>query len=193
MAVIQITSKPLFNYQDLHLNLDSRRRFAVLDSRPLVLTRKEYELLSVLVENAGITVTRRILLERVWGYGNEIRTQTLKVHIHNLRKVLGSYGRQCIENIFGIGYRFQPVTQKPFHWPRGRLSLLVGRSKIVREEQSAGLMRGVTLTGRKGDHARRTANRITVASASGSPNLGPGQFESRQDRCSGTCRGAADV
>jgi DNA-binding response OmpR family regulator len=73
----------------------------------MILTRKERELLSLLVENAGEIIRREILLLRVWGYSPEIRTRTLDVHIRRLRKKLGRYGDQYIETIFGMGYRFQ--------------------------------------------------------------------------------------
>jgi DNA-binding winged helix-turn-helix (wHTH) protein len=53
-------------------------------------------------------VPRDTLLMRVWGYGSEIRTRTLDVHIRRLRKSLGGYGATYVETIFGIGYRFQP-------------------------------------------------------------------------------------
>jgi DNA-binding response OmpR family regulator len=53
-------------------------------------------------------VPRGALLLRVWGYGSEIRTRTLDVHVRRLRKKLGEYAEQYIETIFGIGYRFQP-------------------------------------------------------------------------------------
>ena len=95
-------------YQDGHLEIDVADKLALLDSRRLPLTRKEYELLLVLVENAGEVVPREVLLMHVWGYGIEIRTRTLDVHIRRLRKQLGSYGAPYIETIFGIGYRFQP-------------------------------------------------------------------------------------
>jgi DNA-binding response OmpR family regulator len=77
----------------------------------LELTRKEYELLMLLVENAGEVVRREVLLMRVWGCGAGIRTRTLDVHIRKLRKHLGAYSDQYIETIFGIGYRFQPWYQ----------------------------------------------------------------------------------
>jgi two-component system phosphate regulon response regulator PhoB len=79
----------------------------------MVLTRKEYDLLALLVQHAGEIIPRDALLMQVWGYGSEIRTRTLDVHIRRLRKKLGGYADQYIETIFGIGYRFQP-----FHAPR---------------------------------------------------------------------------
>jgi DNA-binding response OmpR family regulator len=94
--------------------MDFVRKVAALDAHRLVLTRKEYELLALLVENAGEIIPRQILLMRVWGYSNEIRTRTLDVHVRRLRKKLGQYSEQYIETIFGIGYRFQPfrLTQR---------------------------------------------------------------------------------
>jgi len=97
-----------FRYEDEHLAIDSADRFVFLDSQRLTVTRKEYELLTVLVENAGQVVAREELLMRVWGYRSEVRTRTLDVHIRNLRKQLGSYGERYIETIFAVGYRFQP-------------------------------------------------------------------------------------
>src|SRR6266481_8342387 len=97
-----------FRYQDAHLEIDAADKLALLDSRRLPLTRKEYALLLLLVENAGEVVPREVLLMRVWGYSSGIRTRTLDVHIRRLRKRLGSYSAQYIETIFGIGYRFQP-------------------------------------------------------------------------------------
>ena len=95
-------------YQDAHLEIDVADKVALLDSSLLPLTRKEYELLLLLVENAGDVVPREDILMRVWGYGSGIRTRTLDVHIRRLRKRLGAYSAQYIETIFGIGYRFQP-------------------------------------------------------------------------------------
>jgi two-component system alkaline phosphatase synthesis response regulator PhoP len=95
-------------YQDPHLEVDFVRASATLDARRMVLTRKEYELLSLLVQNAGEIIPREALLWKIWGYSAQIRTRTLDVHIRRLRKKLGGYSDQYIETIFGIGYRFQP-------------------------------------------------------------------------------------
>jgi len=99
-------------YQDLHLDMDFLNASAALDSRPVVLTRKEYALLSLLVRNAGEIIPREALLWRIWGYSPQIRTRTLDVHIRRIRKKLGIYGETYIETIFGIGYRFQPLRQE---------------------------------------------------------------------------------
>src|SRR5215469_3560057 len=100
-------------YRDEHLSIDFDQQFAILDSQRITLTRKEYDLLALLVQHAGEIIPREALLMRVWGYGSDIRTRTLDVHVRRLRKKLGTYADQYIETIFGIGYRFQP-----FHAPR---------------------------------------------------------------------------
>jgi len=111
---------PINNHQsqvpacrDEHLTIEFDAQAALLDSQRMTLTRKEYDLLALLVQHAGEIIPRDALLMRVWGYGAEIRTRTLDVHVRRLRKKLGGYADQYIETIFGIGYRFQP-----FHAPR---------------------------------------------------------------------------
>ena len=100
-------------YRDEHLSIDYDQQIALLDSERMTLTRKEYDLLALLVQHAGEIIPREALLMRVWSYGAEIRTRTLDVHVRRLRKKLGGYADQYIETIFGIGYRFQP-----YHAPR---------------------------------------------------------------------------
>ena len=100
-------------YRDEHLSIDFDRQVAELDGTRIVLTRKEYDLLALLVRHASQIIPREALLMQVWGYSPEIRTRTLDVHVRRLRKKLGAYADQYIETIFGIGYRFQP-----YHAPR---------------------------------------------------------------------------
>jgi DNA-binding response OmpR family regulator len=94
-------------YQDEHLSLDFSNGAACFHDQPMALTRKEQELLTMLVGNEGEIVPRRVLLDKVWGYSPECRTRTLDVHIRRLRKKLGALGDTYIETIFGVGYRFQ--------------------------------------------------------------------------------------
>ena len=113
MGPVAVSGNHTPAYRDEHLSIDFDQQAAVLDTSRMTLTRKEYELLSLLVQHAGEIIPREALLMRVWGYGSEIRTRTLDVHVRRLRKKLGRYADQYIETIFGIGYRFQP-----FHAPR---------------------------------------------------------------------------
>ena len=115
MGPIAVTnSNPVPEYRDEHLAIDFDQQLAVLDAQRMTLTRKEYELLSLLVQHAGEIIPREALLMQVWGYGAEIRTRTLDVHVRRLRKKLGGYADQYIETIFGIGYRFQPYRAPRF-------------------------------------------------------------------------------
>jgi DNA-binding response OmpR family regulator len=108
MSLVQITEYQPDKYLDAHIDIDFRHRQVKLDATELALTRKEYDLLAVLAQNAGEVVLRETLLLRIWGYSTEIRTRTLDVHIRRLRRKLGSYSERYIETIFGMGYRFQP-------------------------------------------------------------------------------------
>jgi DNA-binding response OmpR family regulator len=96
-------------YEDQHLAVNFQAKHVVLDGHPMILRKKEYELLAMLVEYAGEVVARETLLDRIWGYNNQVRTRTLDVHIRRLRLKLGRYADRYIETIFGVGYRFQPI------------------------------------------------------------------------------------
>ena len=72
------------------------------------LTRKEFALLTHLVQNSGRVATRQQLLDNVWGYSYFGDTRTLDVHIRRLRQKLGDCGG-CIETVVGIGYRFTKI------------------------------------------------------------------------------------
>ena len=113
MLPLQNNRRALEPYGDEHLVLDFQQQAVFVDKKQLTLTKKEYELLALLVEHAGEIVPRNALLMEVWGYSAEIRTRTLDVHVRRLRRKLGPYADRYIETIFGIGYRFQP-----FHAPR---------------------------------------------------------------------------
>jgi two-component system alkaline phosphatase synthesis response regulator PhoP len=113
--------EPRTTYHDAHLTLDFERKSATLDSQPLSLTRKEYDLLALLVSYAGVIIPRDQVLMRVWGYSSEIRTRTLDVHIRHLRKKLGSYADVYIETVFGIGHRFQPFGSSMRLQPTGSM------------------------------------------------------------------------
>jgi DNA-binding response OmpR family regulator len=83
------------------LRLDTRRQEATLDGEPLVLPRREYMLLKALVESVGIIQTREALETRLYGWGEEVASNAIEVHIHHLRKKLPN---GFIKTLRGIGY-----------------------------------------------------------------------------------------
>jgi len=95
-------------YRDARLTIDFTNRAVTLDSRCITLTAKEYLLLSFLAAHNGEVFTRTELLLSIWGYGGEIRTRTLDVHLARLRKKLGAFGHRHLESICGNGCRYQP-------------------------------------------------------------------------------------
>lgn len=70
----------------------------------IVLTRKEFELLCLLLENKDIVMTRDTLLNQIWGYSFDGENRTIDVHIRTLRQKLGEAGAH-IETVRGIGYK----------------------------------------------------------------------------------------
>ena len=114
MGMLPGNNHQVMPYRDEHLSIDFDQQAASLDTERMILTRKEYDLLALLVQHAGEIIPREALLMQVWGYGAEIRTRTLDVHVRRLRKKLGGYADQYIETIFGIGYRFKPYRAPRF-------------------------------------------------------------------------------
>ena len=92
-------------YQGRHLAADFEAVAIAVDSQPVRLTRREFELLRFLVENRNRVLSRDRLLERVWGYDRFIETRSVDVHVGRLRAKLGAAGQQ-IETVIGLGYRF---------------------------------------------------------------------------------------
>ncbi|WP_322174587.1 response regulator transcription factor [Acutalibacter caecimuris] len=88
------------------LSIDFDARLVTVDGERVELSPKEYELLSYLVRNKGLALTREMLLTNVWGYDFYGDDRTLDTHIKLLRKRLGPYSRY-IATLRGVGYRFE--------------------------------------------------------------------------------------
>jgi two-component system, OmpR family, response regulator len=86
-----------------NLTVDPARREVIFEGRPVELTAREFDLLSYLVRNRGLVLTRDQILERVWGYAFPADTRTVDVHIRQLRAKLGD--RAPIRTIRGVGYK----------------------------------------------------------------------------------------
>ena len=86
--------------------LDNEKRMVYVKDIPCSLTFKEYELLKLLLYNAGIVVTREVILERVWGIDFEGESRTLDMHIRTLRQKLGDAGAM-IRTVRNVGYMIE--------------------------------------------------------------------------------------
>jgi DNA-binding response OmpR family regulator len=70
----------------------------------LNLRTKEFDLLAMLLEHAGIVLTREQLLDRVWGYNFYGETRTVDVHVQHVRAKLAGSG-VGIQTVRGVGYK----------------------------------------------------------------------------------------
>lgn len=87
------------------LVMDPAAHEARLDGAQLPLTRREFELLDVLVRNAGLVLTRDQLLDRVWGYDFHVRTGVVDTFVSYLRRKLEAGGRpRLIHTVRGVGF-----------------------------------------------------------------------------------------
>jgi two-component system alkaline phosphatase synthesis response regulator PhoP len=91
------------------LRLDPARYEVTLDGEPLDLTRTEYTLLRMLMENPGSVFTRSEMIENALGYSYEGMERTLDSHIKNLRRKIGDNPKEptYIHTVYGIGYRME--------------------------------------------------------------------------------------
>lgn len=105
-AILLLRIKKLLHTEDLlvcgELSLNRQTGEVRLQEQSLSLTKKEYELLSLFLLNKGATLSRELLLERVWGIDYDGDERTLDTHIRRLR---GKIGEARIQTQVGLGYR----------------------------------------------------------------------------------------
>ena len=77
-----------------------------VDGEAVTLTKKEFDILCMLLGNRGIVLSRDRLLNTIWGYDFDGENRTVDVHIRTLRSKLGAAGAH-IETVRGIGYRIR--------------------------------------------------------------------------------------
>ena len=94
-------------YQDVlrlgDVELQRGERVALAGEQEVKLTNKEFDLLTVLIENAGLVLSREKLLDKVWGMTYPGDTRTVDVHIAQLRRKLGL--QELILTVRGAGYK----------------------------------------------------------------------------------------
>ncbi|WP_369394255.1 response regulator transcription factor [Streptomyces sp. CG1] len=96
------------------LVIDPGARTVERAGHPLELTRREFELLEVLARNAGLVLTRDQLLERVWGYDFDVRTDAVDTFVSYLRRKLEADGHaRLIHTVRGVGFVLREARDTP--------------------------------------------------------------------------------
>ncbi len=93
-------TRPELSFGDVTLNPATHE--ATRESRPLILSPREFALLEALMDRPGEVVSRAALEEKLYGWNEEVGSNTVEVHIHSLRKKLGA---GFIKNVRGVGYK----------------------------------------------------------------------------------------
>ena len=98
---------PLLKHTDIVV--DPASHTVYLKNNIVSMPRREFVLLQKLLENAGRVLSREYLSQTLYGWGEEVDSNTLEVHIHNLRKKLGT---KFIRTIRGVGYMIDKDNSK---------------------------------------------------------------------------------
>lgn len=85
------------------MTLDPATRLVFKSGQMVEISRREFVLLKMLMENAGRVITREKITQSLYGWGDDIDSNALEVHIHNLRK---KFGGGVIVTIRGVGYMY---------------------------------------------------------------------------------------
>ena len=91
---------PEFVWADI--TIDTARRIAIREGIQLKLSRREYAVLFALMQRPGAILSKAQLEEKLYGWQEDVESNTVEVHIHHLRAKLGS---RFIETVRGVGYR----------------------------------------------------------------------------------------
>jgi two-component system, OmpR family, KDP operon response regulator KdpE len=102
-----IGTKPVYQIGDLQVDLNKHE--VTLKGRSIDLTPTEFDILSILVQNAGKVITQHRLIHKVWGVSYENESRLLRVNISNLRRKIEPNPNQPIYILteLGIGYRLK--------------------------------------------------------------------------------------
>lgn len=95
-------------YKALEVNL--QHKTVSINSEPVSLTKKEFDILALLLQHTGEHLTREQIMDNVWDDNIYVNDRSVDVHIARLRKKLGTYA-DCIVNHSGFGYTFIPPTE----------------------------------------------------------------------------------
>jgi len=100
----KVSTKAIIHFNGI--DLDTVRKRLIINDKKVELTKKEFEILKVLLENQVKVFSREELLNRIWGQDVIVTERTVDVNITRLRTKLGQFG-SCLRNKTGYGYYFE--------------------------------------------------------------------------------------
>jgi two-component system alkaline phosphatase synthesis response regulator PhoP len=89
-----------------NITIDREKYSAYKNNKEIILPKKEFELLALLMSKPGKVFTRDIILEKVWGGEVVVGDRTIDVHIRKLREKIGD---KVIKTVKGVGYKFEEL------------------------------------------------------------------------------------
>ncbi|BAY25757.1 multi-component transcriptional regulator [Calothrix sp. NIES-2100] len=108
----EVSRNPVLEIASLRLDPSSRE--VSYNGKLLDLTPKEYSLLELLMRNPVRVFSRGNIIEHLWSFDDPPQEETVKSHIKSLRQKLKVVGAgNWIENVYGVGYRFNPPQENP--------------------------------------------------------------------------------
>ncbi len=106
-AILKRTAPDIKDVKDYGgIEIDKEGRTVKVDGKPIELSLREYELLTYLVENKDIALSRDKILNNVWNYDYYGDSRTIDSHIKKIRHKLGKKGKY-IKTMRGVGYKFE--------------------------------------------------------------------------------------
>jgi two-component system, OmpR family, response regulator QseB len=99
------SGRPAPQLEHLGVVLDPATHRVTQDGREVALSPREFALLALLLERPGAILSRAQIEERLYGWGEEVESNAVEVHIHGLRRKLGA---PFILTVRGVGYRVRP-------------------------------------------------------------------------------------
>lgn len=98
------TESEVIGYEGLEMDL--RRKSCTVDGEEVSLTKKEFEILSLMLSHRGVIFSREEILHRVWSDEVVVLDRTIDVNITRLRRKIGRYGEHIVTRL-GYGYGFE--------------------------------------------------------------------------------------
>jgi len=110
----RIKSKKRLLVRSGEVILDMSSKEVLCKGRKILLTKKEYEVIELLILNKGIVFSREKIFEKIWGYDSESDLSAVTEVIKNIRKKLREFDNEhtYIQTIYGLGYKWEVIYER---------------------------------------------------------------------------------